>query len=37
VTRAKFESLVEDLIEKTVEPCRIALKDAGLKVPISRT
>src|SRR5882672_4209196 len=32
VTRAKFESLVEDLIEKTVEPCRIALKDAGLKV-----
>ncbi|TMH70779.1 MAG: molecular chaperone DnaK [Betaproteobacteria bacterium] len=31
VTRAKFESLVEDLIEKTVEPCRIALKDAGLK------
>src|SRR6185503_5647485 len=30
--RAKFESLVEDLIEKTVEPCRIALKDAGLKV-----
>src|SRR3979490_1947087 len=32
VTRAKFESLVEELIEKTVEPCRIALKDAGLKV-----
>jgi len=32
VTRAKFESLVEDLIEKTVEPCHIALKDAGLKV-----
>src|SRR5256884_2146847 len=32
VTRAKFESLVEDLIENTVEPCRIALKDAGLKV-----
>jgi molecular chaperone DnaK len=32
VTRAKFESLVEDLIEKTVEPCRIALKDAGLKI-----
>jgi len=32
VTRAKFESLVEGLIEKTVEPCRIALKDAGLKV-----
>ncbi|MGC2518564.1 MAG: molecular chaperone DnaK [Burkholderiales bacterium] len=32
ITRAKFESLVEALIEKTVEPCRIALKDAGLKV-----
>ncbi len=32
VTRAKFESLVEDLIAKTVEPCRIALKDAGLKI-----
>src|ERR1700693_1663668 len=32
VTRAKFESLVEELIEQTVEPCRIALKDAGLKV-----
>src|SRR5881628_1973414 len=32
ITRAKFESLVEDLIEKTVEPCHIALKDAGLKV-----
>ncbi len=32
VTRAKFESLVEDLIQRTVEPCRIALKDAGLKL-----
>jgi molecular chaperone DnaK len=32
ITRAKFESLVEALIEKTVEPCRIALKDAGLKI-----
>jgi molecular chaperone DnaK len=31
ITRAKFESLVEDLIERTIEPCRIALKDAGLK------
>src|SRR5262245_12231268 len=30
VTRAKFESLVEDLIERTIEPCRIAIKDAGL-------
>src|SRR6266545_3294452 len=29
LTRAKFESLVEDLIAKTVEPCRIAIKDAG--------
>ncbi|HET7595732.1 MAG TPA: molecular chaperone DnaK [Burkholderiales bacterium] len=32
VTRAKFESLVEDLIEKTIEPCRIAIKDAGVKI-----
>jgi len=32
ITRAKFESLVEDLIEKTVEPCRIAIKDAGVKI-----
>jgi molecular chaperone DnaK len=31
ITRAKFESLVEDLIERTIEPCRIALKDAGVK------
>ncbi len=30
LTRAKLESLVEDLIARTVEPCRIALKDAGL-------
>jgi molecular chaperone DnaK len=30
LTRAKLESLVEDLIEKTVGPCRMALKDAGL-------
>jgi molecular chaperone DnaK len=30
LTRAKLESLVEDLIQRTVEPCRIALKDAGL-------
>jgi molecular chaperone DnaK len=30
VTRAKFESLVEDLIERTIEPCKIAIKDAGL-------
>src|SRR5712691_6089366 len=32
ITRAKFESLVEDLIEKTIEPCRIAIKDAGVKL-----
>ncbi len=30
LTRAKLESLVEDLIARTVEPCKIALKDAGL-------
>ncbi|MEN9946894.1 MAG: hypothetical protein RLZZ293_1280 [Pseudomonadota bacterium] len=30
ITRAKFESIVEDLVERTIEPCRIALKDAGL-------
>lgn len=30
ITRAKLESLVEELVERTVEPCRIALKDAGL-------
>ncbi|MBM3352888.1 MAG: molecular chaperone DnaK [Betaproteobacteria bacterium] len=32
ITRAKFESLVEALIERTIEPCRIAIKDAGVKV-----
>jgi molecular chaperone DnaK len=32
VTRAKFESLVEDLIAKTIEPCRIAVKDAGVSL-----
>ncbi|MBI1252027.1 MAG: molecular chaperone DnaK [Alphaproteobacteria bacterium] len=31
ITRAKFESLVEDLVQRTLEPCRAALKDAGLK------
>lgn len=30
LTRAKFEALVEDLIKKTLEPCHVALKDAGL-------
>jgi len=30
ITRAKFESLVEELIARTIEPCKMALKDAGL-------
>jgi len=30
LTRAKFESLVEDLVNRTIEPCKAALKDAGL-------
>jgi molecular chaperone DnaK len=30
LTRAKLESLVEDLIDRTIEPCKIALKDAGM-------
>ena len=32
ITRAKLEALVEELIERTIEPCRIAIKDAGIKV-----
>jgi molecular chaperone DnaK len=32
VTRAKLESLVQDLVEKTIEPCKVALSDAGLSV-----
>jgi len=32
ITRAKFESLVDELINKTIEPCRVAIKDAGVKV-----
>jgi len=32
VTRAKFESLVDELIQRTIEPCRIAIKDAGVSV-----
>src|SRR5690348_7987653 len=32
ITRAKFEALVDELIERTIEPCRIAIKDAGVKV-----
>lgn len=31
LTRAKLESLVEDLVDKTVEPCKLALGDSGLK------
>ncbi|MEN9705270.1 MAG: molecular chaperone DnaK, partial [Pseudomonadota bacterium] len=30
LTRAKLESIVEDLVKRTIEPCRVALKDAGL-------
>ncbi|TDR39146.1 molecular chaperone DnaK [Tahibacter aquaticus] len=32
LTRAKLEALVDDLVKKTIEPCRIALNDAGLRV-----
>jgi molecular chaperone DnaK len=32
ITRAKLESLVEDLVTRTIEPCKIALKDAGMSV-----
>lgn len=32
ITRAKLEALVEELIERTIEPCRTAIKDAGVKV-----
>jgi len=32
LTRAKLEALVEDLIKQTIEPCRIAIKDAGLAI-----
>jgi len=31
ITRSKLEALVEELIERTIEPCRIAIKDAGIK------
>ena len=31
LTRAKFEALVDDLIDRTMEPCKLALKDAGVK------
>ena len=32
ITRAKFESLVEDLVARTIEPCKVAVKDAGLNI-----
>ena len=32
ITRAKFESLVEELITRTIEPCRMAIKDAGVSL-----
>ena len=32
LTRAKFESLVEELIERTIRPCELAMKDAGIKL-----
>ncbi len=32
ITRSKFEQLIDDLVERTLEPCRQALKDAGLSV-----
>jgi len=32
ITRAKFESLVDELIQRTIEPCRIAVKDAGVSL-----
>ena len=32
ITRAKFESLVEELIARTMEPCKLAIKDAGVKI-----
>ena len=31
ITRAKFEALVEELVNRTIEPCKIAIKDAGIK------
>jgi molecular chaperone DnaK len=32
ITRAKFESLVEELVARTIEPCKVAIKDAGVSV-----
>lgn len=32
ISRAKLEALVEDLVQRTIEPCRMAMKDAGIDV-----
>jgi molecular chaperone DnaK len=32
ITRAKLENLVDDLIERTIKPCEVAIKDAGVKI-----
>jgi molecular chaperone DnaK len=32
ITRAKFESMVEDLINRSIEPCKVAVRDAGVKL-----
>ena len=32
ITRAKFESMVEDLIKRSIDPCKIAVKDSGIKL-----
>jgi molecular chaperone DnaK len=32
ISRSKLESLVEDLVQRTIEPCRLALKDAGIEI-----
>src|SRR5258706_4558263 len=32
LTRAKFESLVDELIERTIKPCEVAIKDSGIKI-----
>jgi molecular chaperone DnaK len=37
LTRAKLESLVDDLVERTIAPCRTAIKDAGVSCPTSMT
>lgn len=32
ITRAKFESMIENFVKRTIEPCKVALKDAGLSI-----